>query len=286
MSAARSTRSSRSHGQKWWVDRDSTSLRELVARRVALVVAHEHVDCTVERRGEQQRLARGGVRSSSARTAGRKPMSAIRSASSITTISTSPSWTLAALDEVGEAARARDEDVDAAPQRLDLRAEAGTAVHGGDAELAAGTEPSSSRATCAASSRVGDEHEAARSLGSGRFGRARRAGCRTRASCPSRSGRARVTSGAAVGQGERLDGERCADAPSGRVETTSAGTPRSAKVGVMLVVLHGRARVERGNRSHEGRTNPRCRPVDHGARRAEPGSRESRVPDAVSSVSM
>ena len=61
-----------------------------VARRVALVALHETVDRAVERGGEQQRLAGRRACGRAARcTAGRKPMSAMRSASSTTTISTS-----------------------------------------------------------------------------------------------------------------------------------------------------------------------------------------------------
>ncbi len=58
--------------------------------------------------------------SSSAVTAGMKPMSAMWSASSRTTTSTSDEVGVALLDEVGEPARRGDDDLDAAAQRLGL----------------------------------------------------------------------------------------------------------------------------------------------------------------------
>ena len=73
----------------------------------------------------------------------------------MTTISTWSRTTLAALDEVVEAAGAGDEDVDALAQRLDLEAVAGAAVDGGDPQLADAAEPLELAGTWAASSRVG-----------------------------------------------------------------------------------------------------------------------------------
>ena len=143
------------------------------------------------RRGWRRRAASGGsagVRSSSACTAGRKPMSAMRSASSTTTISTSSRSDLAPLDQVGEAARAGDEHVDAASERLELGAEAGAAVDRGDAELAAAAEPLELAAHLRGELTGGDEHEGRGAASGVPCRRGRRAGCRTRWSCPSRSG--------------------------------------------------------------------------------------------------
>ena len=93
-------------------------------------------------------------------------MSAMRSASSTTTMRTSASTSCALLDEVLEASGTGDEDVDAAPQRALLFAVADAAVHGGDAGVAAlAASGCSTRATCAASSRVGTSTSAV-----GRFG--------------------------------------------------------------------------------------------------------------------
>ena len=71
---------------------------------------------------------------------------------------------LAALDEVGEAARARDEDVDAAAQRLQLRAEAGAAVDRGDPQLALPAEPLELAADLRRELAGRNEHEAGRAL--------------------------------------------------------------------------------------------------------------------------
>ena len=60
---------------------------------------------------------------------GRKPMSSMRSASSSTRISTRRQVDVALAVMVEQAAGRRDEDVDAAPQLRDLRAEADAAEH-------------------------------------------------------------------------------------------------------------------------------------------------------------
>ena len=76
--------------------------------RVVLVLPDEHVDVAVERRREQHRLAIVGGRGRAAGgPAGRKPMSAMRSASSMTTISTSSSSTSPLFDEVDRDGRGR-----------------------------------------------------------------------------------------------------------------------------------------------------------------------------------
>jgi hypothetical protein len=84
----------------------------------------------------------------------------------------------AALDVVEQAARARDEDVDAAAQLFDLRLHAGATEDGGDVQAqVAGRRRAGCRLTCTASSRVGTRMSGARrarTLGGGRlaFGQA------------------------------------------------------------------------------------------------------------------
>ena len=65
---------------------------------------------------------------------GRKPMSSIRSASSRTRISTCPRLATRWPDEVEQAARRRDEDLDAAAQGLDLGVHRDPAVDHGRAQ--------------------------------------------------------------------------------------------------------------------------------------------------------
>ena len=68
-------------------------------------------------------------------------MSAMRSASSTTTTCDAAEVDVALADEVGQAAGAGDDDVDAAAQRLALGAEADAAVAGHDPEVAGRAEP-------------------------------------------------------------------------------------------------------------------------------------------------
>ena len=63
--------------------------------------------------------------------AGRKPMSSMRSASSSTSIFDRVEVDAAALHVIDQAARRGDQDVDAATQRVDLRAHADAAEDGG-----------------------------------------------------------------------------------------------------------------------------------------------------------
>ena len=159
-------------------------------------------------------------------------MSAMRSASSTTTISTSSRLDLAPLDQVGEATRAGDEHVDAAPQRLELGAEAGAAVDRGDAELAATAEPLELTAHLGGELTGGHEYEGARAA----CGRA----LPTRATSgmpnamvlpepvgarPQRSRPARPSGTVMAWMSNASVRPR-----AWRVSTSSAGTPSSAKV--------------------------------------------------------
>ncbi len=88
-------------------------------------------------------------------------MSAMRSASSMTTKLTSSSAKIAAGEQVFEAAGGGHDDVDATPEGFALRLVARTAVDGDDPALAArASSAPSSVATWRASSRVGHEHQA------------------------------------------------------------------------------------------------------------------------------
>ena len=165
--------------------------REHVARRVGLVPLHEPVDRAVERGREQQRLAVRGraveelLHRGEEAHVGHAVGFVDHDDLDLVEID------LAALDEVGEAAGAGDEDVDAAPERLELRAEADAAVDRGDPELAAAAEPLELAADLRGELARRHEDEAAGTLRAGVADTARRAGCRRRWSCPSRSGRDR-----------------------------------------------------------------------------------------------
>ena len=159
-------------------------------------------------------------------------MSAMRSASSTTAIWTSARIDVALLDQVLEASGTGDEDVDAAAQRCALRAVAGAAVDGRDAQVARRARAARCTfATCAASSRVGTSTSAV-----GRFGLALRvlaamtqtegerlAGAGGRASRD-------VAAGQGVGERRGLDRERRFDALiAENTRVRSSGTPSSAK---------------------------------------------------------
>ena len=143
-----------------------------------------------------------------------KPMSAMRSASSRTSTSTSVEREVAPLDEVDEAAGRADDDVDALAERVDLRLEADAAVDGLHAPAAA-PRPSgaSTSTTWLASSRVGHEHEPVRVA---RLGLAdpldEREPEGERLAGAGLGLAADVAPGEAVADRERLDGERVVDA--------------------------------------------------------------------------
>ena len=78
-----------------------------------------------------------GSRATALRTSSMKPMSSMRSASSRTSTSTCVEVDGLLADEVEQAARRGDEDLDAAPERLDLRALGHAAVDHGRADVGA-----------------------------------------------------------------------------------------------------------------------------------------------------
>ena len=112
-----------------------------VAGRITLVALHEAVDRAVERRREQQRLA--GRRGAVEQLLDRGQEAHVGHAVGLVDDDQLDlvEVDLAPLDQVGEPTGARDEHVDAAAQRLELRAEAGAAVDRGDAQLARASEP-------------------------------------------------------------------------------------------------------------------------------------------------
>ena len=189
--------------------RGLVGLGEQVARRVALVALHEPVDRAVERGREQQRLA---VRRRAVEQLLHRGQEAhvghavgLVDDDHLDLVEVD----LAALDEVGEAAGAGDEDVDAAPERLELRAEPGAAVDRGDAELAAATEPLELTAHLRGELAGRDEHEAARTLRAGLADtRDERDAERDGLARTGRGATTEVAAGEAVGHGHGLDVER------------------------------------------------------------------------------
>ena len=143
-----------------------------MAHRVALVAAHERVDRAVERRREQQRLA--GLRRRVEQALDHREEAHVGHAVGFVDDDDLDrvEADFAALDEVGEAARARDEDVDAAAQGLQLQAEAGAAVDGRDPQLALPAEPLELAADLRGELAGGNEDEAGRALGRGALERA------------------------------------------------------------------------------------------------------------------
>ena len=98
--------------------------------RLAQVLARERLDLGRHRRAEQQRLAvRAGSASTMRLICGAKPMSSMRSASSSTSTSRSSNTTFCRSRWSMQAARRRDDDVDAGAQRLLLRLERHAAEH-------------------------------------------------------------------------------------------------------------------------------------------------------------
>ena len=181
---------------------------QLVAHRVALVAAHEGVDRAVERRREQQRLTRRG-RVVEQALDDREEAHVGHAVGFVDDDDLDRvEADLATFDEVGEAAGTRDEHVDTAAERLQLRPEAGAAVDRGHAQLALAAEPFQLAAHLGRELAGGDEDEAGGALGRG-FAEphderdAEGDGL-------ARSGRgaaAEVAPGATVGEGEGLDGE-------------------------------------------------------------------------------
>ncbi len=142
--------------------RDSSVGRVLVRDGLVRVLGRDAAGLAVEGRAEEQRSgARPGTRRTRRSTAGRKPMSSMRSASSRTRISTFDSEIGVAGEQVLEATRGRDDHVRRAGV-LDLLLEADAAVDGGDAD-ARGPRPSGAarRRSGSASSRVGASTSAA-----------------------------------------------------------------------------------------------------------------------------
>ena len=139
-------------------------VRQRVAHRVALVATHERVDRAVERRREQQRLT--GLRRLVEQALDHREEAHVGHAVGLVDDDDLDrvEADFAALDEVDEPARARDEHVDATAQGLQLRAEAGAAVDRGDPQLALPAEPLELAADLRGELAGGNEDEAGRAL--------------------------------------------------------------------------------------------------------------------------
>ena len=159
-------------------------------------------------------------------------MSAMRSASSITTISTSSRIDVAAAHEVGEPAGAGDGHVDAAAQRLELRTEADAAVERCDAALASGEQRAQLGMDLGGQFAGGREHEC-HAAARGGHGRRRSASGMPKASVlPDPVGALPQTSRPARAGGMASDwmANGSVMPRAAREATTAAGTPRSEKL--------------------------------------------------------
>ena len=277
--------------------RGLVGLGEEVARRVALVALHQTVDGAVEGGGEEERLAVGGRAVEQRLHCGQEAHVGHAVGFVDDDDLDLVEVDLAPLDEVGEAARAGDEHVDATSERLELPAEPGTAVHGGDAELAAAAEPLELAAHLRCELTGRDEHEAAGTLracladagderDAERDGLARAGGRAT----------AEVAAGETVGDGHGLDVEGVvetarverADELGGHAERGEGGGGHGGEDSwvVVLRMVFGRVDEPRDtdpetNRECERRIptyeeprrqqQSRARNVDHGSRRHDGG---------------
>ena len=185
-------------------------LGQEVAGRVALVALHEAVDRAVERRREQERLAGRGRAVEQLLNCGQEAhvghAVGLVDHDELDLVEVD----LAPLDQVGEPTRARDEHVDAAAQRLELRTEADAAVDRGDAELARAAEPLELTADLRRELARRDEDESTRADAA----RALPDACDERdaegdgLARPGRRAAAQVAAGETVGDGHGLDVER------------------------------------------------------------------------------
>ena len=137
-------------------------------------------------------------------------MSAMRSASSMTTTSTCVEPDIAPADQIGQPPRAGDGDVDAAAQRLELALEAVAAVEGLDPGPAGTGQQDELLADLRGQLAGGHEHQGARPAGlAAPDARDERDAEGDGLAGPGRRLAAEVTAGEPVGQRGRLDRERC-----------------------------------------------------------------------------
>ena len=186
-----------------------------MAHRVALVAAHERVDRTVEGGREQQGLARFRCAVEQALHDGQEAHVGHAVGFVDDDHLDRVEVDLASFDQVGQAAGAGDEDVDAVAQRFELISEAGAAVDGGDPQLAGSAEPQQLVAHLRGELAGGDQHEPAWAARLGPLEAsdqrdAEGEGLAGAGRCPA----AEVAAGAAVGQGQGLDGEGLGNAAS------------------------------------------------------------------------
>ena len=187
---------------------------EHVAHRVLLVAAHERVDRAVERGREEQRLARvGGLVEELAHLGQEAHVGHAVGLVDHDRLHRGQ-VDFATLDEVLEPSGAGHEDVGAAPHRLQLRAEAGAAVHRGHAQLARAAQPRELTAHLRGQLARGHEHEADGPVRVSPAEPGDHRDAEGEGLARAGVGLARhVTAGHAVGDGHGLDGEGGVDAP-------------------------------------------------------------------------
>ena len=207
-----------------------------VVHGVTLVAADQRVDVAIERCREEQGLAVSGREVEQPRTAGRNPMSAMRSASSTTTSSTPSRRTSPLATRSSSRPGQATTTLDALRQQLALRPVADPAVDGGDGPAVVLVDQGVQLALHLGGQLTGGhQHEGPgpswlRRRQPRRRGRRWRG--RRRASCPSRSGPCRRRRGRRGRRAAWRPGwgtaRRCPGGPG--VAHRGAGTPRSAKL--------------------------------------------------------
>ena len=159
------------------------------------VPAHEHVDVAVQRRREQQPLRPGARRIEQAPDGGQEALVGHVVGLVDDRHLDRAEAAVAERDQVLEAAGAGDEDVDAAPQRRDLRPVRDAAEDGGDGQVDSGRERSERLRDLAGELTGRHEHECTRMVPGGAAASPRpgprRPAARTRPSCRYRCGRGR-----------------------------------------------------------------------------------------------
>ena len=232
----------------------------LVAGGVLLVAADEHVDVVVEGGREQQGLAIGAHLVEQTLDLGQEAhvghAIGLVDHDQVDLVEAH----VAALHQVGEAARAGHGDVDAVAQGGELLAEADAAVEGGHGLLAQGGEGAQLALDLGGQLTGGGEHEGVRATGA-TLGRAHDEGDAEgeRLAGARRGLAADVASGEGVGQGGGLHGEGRGDA---------ALVEEGGEVG-------GDAELAEGD-GHVGYSSSDARPVGHGVGQRGKGGDETR----------
>ena len=221
----------------WWVMVETGDCAESASCVTGLL--RKRLTSTSTPRRASRRTASAGRRAGSGRaggwTAGRKPRSAMWSASSRTVISTSLERAVALLDQVLEPAGAGDDDVDAVAQAGDLRVLADAAEDGQRGEPGGLGQRRERRVDLAdqLAGRGQDQRRGVRRRGGcdGRRRAGRPAAAGRRRSCRSRCGRGRARRGRRASRAASRPGSGWGWRCRGREDPGKvAGTPRSANV--------------------------------------------------------